>query len=278
MSPASRARPNVLVIITDDQRLAGTMDVLPKTAAWFHTGGELRPGRPFEGGTHFPNGAVTTPLCAPSRASLLTGRYAHNHGTQQNWVAKDDPAVPENRARGPARFFQQVDSSLPVYLQRTGYRTAVFGRYFPLLARFDTELIPHPVPGWDEYALIADIPHAGFDVNENGTRRWIARFSTDYLAGMAERFLDEAAADGDDRPWFLYIAPATPHSPYVPAPRHAAATVPLLDTSAPAYFEADRRDKPLWVQTSRAHADSTELVWASYLRALKSVDDLVDRV
>jgi arylsulfatase A-like enzyme len=273
-----RRRPNVLIIITDDQRLEGTMAVLPRTEAWFHLGGELSPGRSFEGGTFFPNGVVTTPLCSPSRASLLTGRYAHNHGTQQNRLKKDDPDVPWNAARGPGRFFQRIDSSLPVYLQGAGYRTGIFGRYFPLIDRFDSDLAPHPLPGWNEYVLISDIPYAGFEVNENGVRRWIARYSTDYIAAQAERFLDTAKADDDDRPWFLYLAPATPHSPYVPAPRHADASVPPLDVNNPAYFEADRRDKPLWVQTTREDADVTELAWSAYLRALRSADDLVDRV
>src|SRR5436190_500633 len=108
------------------------MAVLPRTETWFHTGGELSRGRAFEGGTFFPNGVVTTPLCSPSRASLLTGRYAHNHGIQQNRLKKDDPGVPWNAARGPGRFFQGIDSSLPAYLQRAGYRTGIFGRYFPL--------------------------------------------------------------------------------------------------------------------------------------------------
>src|SRR6185503_16393438 len=210
MSPRSSARPNVLVFIMDDQRLAGTMGVLPRTEAWFQAGG-----------TCFPNGFTTTPLCAPSRASLLTGRYAHNHGIQQNQVVKG------SASRGPARFFEQIQSSLPAHLQRAGYRTGVLGRYFALIDRFDPDLVPHPLPGWDEYALIRDIPYAGFDVNENGFRTWVARYSSDYLADQAERFLERT--EEDDRPWFLYIAPATPHAPYAPAPRHADAAVPPLD-------------------------------------------------
>jgi arylsulfatase A-like enzyme len=278
MDPAPGKPPNVLLFVMDDQRLDDTMAVLPVTRAWFHQGGELPSGASFEGGTHFPNGIVTSPLCAPSRASILTGRFARNHGVQQNRVVKDDPATSQNTARGPARFFQQIESSLPRYLQSAGYRTCILGRYFALLDRYDPELVPHPLPGWDEYAVISDIPYAGFDVKENGARRFIARYSTDYIADRAERFLEETKERASDRPWFLYVAPATPHSPFVPAPRHADADVPPLDTTDPAYFERDRRDKPPWVQTAREDADATERGWSAYLRTLKSADDLVERV
>src|SRR3989441_463136 len=273
-SSTAQPRPNVLIILTDDQRLDGTMDVMPKTRACFHTGGGHSGGRPFEGGTFFPNGVVTPPLCAPSRASLLTGRYAHNHGVHSNWVVKDDPRAATNKARGPARFFQQLESSLPLYLQGAGYRTGIVGRYFALFDIFDSDLAPHPLPGWDEYALVGHA-YSGFEVNDNGVRKSIARYSTDYLAARAEEFLDKAGHD--ERPWFLYLATIAPHTPHLPAPRHGEVTVAPLDTSNPAYFAVDP-GKPPWTHTSREDADATERAWPAYLRTLKAVDDLVDRV
>ncbi|HWL65744.1 MAG TPA: sulfatase-like hydrolase/transferase, partial [Actinomycetota bacterium] len=65
--------PNVLVIVTDDQRARGTLAVMPSVRRWF-----------VREGTVFENAFTTTPLCCPARASLFTGRYVHNHGVRHN--------------------------------------------------------------------------------------------------------------------------------------------------------------------------------------------------
>jgi len=65
--------PNILYIVTDDQRLDGTMVMMPQTKAWFE-----------QGGTFFPQMVDTTPLCCPSRSSIFTGRYVHNTGVRTN--------------------------------------------------------------------------------------------------------------------------------------------------------------------------------------------------
>ena len=60
--------PNVLVVVTDDAR-AETLQVMPRTRRWL-----------ADGGVTFTQGFATTPSCCPSRASILSGRYVHNHG------------------------------------------------------------------------------------------------------------------------------------------------------------------------------------------------------
>src|SRR4029079_9637448 len=65
--------PNILVIVTDDQRADGTMDVMPQTRQWFETGG-----------TKFTKAFVATPQCCPSRSAIFSGRYVHNHGVRTN--------------------------------------------------------------------------------------------------------------------------------------------------------------------------------------------------
>jgi Sulfatase len=62
-----RHRPNVLIFVTDDQRI-GTLKHMPATRRLI--------GRK---GMTFRNAFATTPLCCPARTSIMTGRYAHNH-------------------------------------------------------------------------------------------------------------------------------------------------------------------------------------------------------
>lgn len=94
--------PNVLIILTDDQRATGTMGVMPETRRVFK-----------RNGTRFTRAFATTPLCCPSRASIFTGRYAHNHGVKNN----DSVASLDHR------------STLQRYLKHAGYRTGIFGKF-----------------------------------------------------------------------------------------------------------------------------------------------------
>jgi len=96
-------RPNVLVIMTDDQRASddglSVMDDL-----WRVYG---------DGGTYYPNGVVTTALCCPSRASTFSGRYAHNTGVISN---NGNPL--------------DQTTTLQYHLQQNlGYKTALTGKY-----------------------------------------------------------------------------------------------------------------------------------------------------
>lgn len=95
-------RPNILVIVTDDQRTQ-TMSVLPHTSSWFKSSG-----------TAFPNAFVTTPLCRPSRASIFTGDYAHNHG-----ITVNPEGVP----------VLNHDLTIEKALHDAGYATAIDGKF-----------------------------------------------------------------------------------------------------------------------------------------------------
>src|SRR5215217_2431617 len=88
--PARAAQPNILVIVTDDQR-QGTLREMPNTRHFF-----------FDEGRYFQRGFVTTPNCCPSRASIFTGLFAHNHGIRSNGTAdlpqrRDGTALPARR-------------------------------------------------------------------------------------------------------------------------------------------------------------------------------------
>jgi arylsulfatase A-like enzyme len=237
--------PNVLVIVTDDQR-AGTLGVMPRTRHWF-----------ADRGVRYPNAFATTPLCCPSRASILTGQYAHNHG------------VLTNADTGQL----DLSSTVQHHLRQEGYLTGLAGKF---LNEWPVE---SDAPDLDRWAVYSPPGSTGgyspSRFNVNGDLRTVERYSTDYLAARAAGFLRWFEAR-DDRPWFLYVAPFAPHLPATPAARHADAPVPRWNPG-PAVGEPDRSDKPPSIRAKGFTADVEE-VRARQLRTLMSVDELVGTV
>jgi arylsulfatase A-like enzyme len=280
-SGVAQAQPNILVIVTDDQTLNGTMVMMPKTLKWFRDGD---PGAGIAGGTEFTNFTVSTPLCCPSRSSIFTGRYAHNHGVEDNSPTTIEPGNPDY---DPAAAAAYQNSTLQHYLQQAGYRTGLFGKY---LNNWPVSANP---PNFNDWSVLGTGVYGPTTVNEEGTTKWIWRYSPNYFAQQAEDFLQRAHDQNAAQPWFLYVAPNTPHAPYFPEPKYADASVPALDSSRSGYFEPDRRDKPWWVQQSgdvlngdgslnrdgnRTDEDWIRENWLDHQRMLKTADDLVDGV
>ena len=248
LHPVSRAvaqetRPNVLVIVTDDQR--GGLSVMPETR---HRIGVR--------GVRFPNAFATTPLCCPSRASIFTGQYAHNHGVKTNGLGS------------------RLDTSTTIqrYLSDAGYMNGLIGKYL------NSWNVENPPPHFDYFALSdngSKKPRYYDSVwNVNGAFRTVEGYSTDYMTRKGKQFLRLADSTDDERPWFLYMAPNAPHYPYTPSETYARAKVPEWSGN-PAVFEQDKSDKPLFVQN--ASASYSHGYWArkKQFRTLMSVDDLV---
>jgi arylsulfatase A-like enzyme len=244
---AAPARPNILVIVTDDQPL-GTLGAMPETRRLF-----------AQGGRSYPNAYVTTPLCCPSRASILTGRYAHNHGvlTQE-----------------PQSF--DVRTTIPRYLQRAGYLTGIVGKY---LNRWGSPPTFPPVspPYFDLWATTrpSSSGYYGTVFNVNGQLRKIKRYSTHFMGTQTTAFL-RSFERHDRRPWFMYTGVVAPHLPAVAEPAYRKKPVSPW-AGDPGVFEADRTDKPPYVQAQNATFARGQNVRTSQLRALRSVDDLVER-
>lgn len=247
--PESRAmeRPNVLLIVTDDQRKDGTLQAMPTTRRLFERHGVV-----------YENAVATTPTCCPSRASLFTGRYAHNHGV----LTSED---------GQFRHLDH-DATIQRYLSDAGYTTAIFGKF---LNDWALRTPPH----FDRYALPKheDVRmFRGGRWNVNGKIRTVARYTTDFIADMGADFISEAEST-DTRPWFLVLTVPAPHKPYLPAPRHRDASVEPLEIT-PAMTEEDRGDKPPYVSKKRVTLEWIRDVRSDQLRSLMSVDDLVARM
>ena len=242
---AADERPNIILIVTDDQR-PNLFDVMPQTRDWF-----------FTGGTRFVEAYASTPLCCPSRASIMSGRYVHNHGVRNNgaWAELDH------------------DQTIQRYLQEAGYRTGLYGKF---LNRWDLSLDP---PYFDQWGIMAG-GYTNWSANVQGIRTRIGTYSTDWIASRAESFMVQHDQTADDQPFFLYLAPYAPHTPFTPAKRHASATVPRFKGN-PAVRERDFSDKPPYVQEQAATIDRTLVsvtIPRQQKRTLLSVDQMVARV
>jgi arylsulfatase A-like enzyme len=241
---ATPRRPNVLLIVTDDQR-KGTMSALPVTRRWFK-----------RGGVAYTNAWAPTPLCCPARVTMMTGRYAHNHEVRSNEEGQVDNL--------------DHQTTLQYLLGREGYRTAIFGKF---LNGWDYSVAP---PYFDDYAVSWRYRYYGTPWNINGTERVVRNYATDFLSARISEFLRETEAN-DSRPWFAYVATRAPHSPATPERDYWSAPVRPWSGN-PAVFEQDRTDKPPHVQAEHASFRRSSRVRNRQLRSLMSVDDLVGRV
>ncbi|HEX6060143.1 MAG TPA: sulfatase [Gemmatimonadaceae bacterium] len=255
---------NVVFILSDDHRydFMGFMESAPP----FLETPNL--DRMRAGGAHVRNAFVTTSLCSPSRASILTGQYAHRHG-----VVDNTSPIPAGTV-----FF-------PEYLQRAGYRTAYVGKWH---MGEDAE---------------SDMPRKGFDhwvsfrgqgvyenplLNVNGERRQMQGYTTDVLTDLALEWL--RGQRGAERPFFLYLSHKAVHAEFVPAPRHAgryaSATIPRPPTMA--RTEANLRGKPDWVRAQRGSWHGVDYMYhgamefdqfyRAYTETLLALDESVGRV
>ncbi|MBE7539750.1 MAG: sulfatase [Opitutaceae bacterium] len=269
LSTAIHAAPrNVIFILADDHRYDAMGFV----------------GHPFletpnldslaRNGAYLKNAVVTTALCSPSRASILTGLYAHNHGVIDN----------NNPVRGDLLFFPQV-------LQRAGYRTGFFGKWhmgggdagpqrgFNRWVSFrgqgeywpDNRGTDHVSKGATNQLNVDGklVPQKGYITDE------LTDYAVDWLKSMPK-----------DQPFFLYLSHKAVHSQFVPAPRHVGR---YKNKPIPVPESRDHHEHaPMWVQNQRNswhgvdfpyHTDlNIENYYRSYCETLLAVDDSVGRV
>jgi N-acetylglucosamine-6-sulfatase len=234
--PADDAPPNFVVVLVDDLR-------------WDDLGIEGHPfvetpaiDRMAREGVRFRNAFATTPLCSPSRASILTGQYAHTHG------------IVDNTARDAANH------RLPTFaipLEQAGYRTGFFGKWH--MGNDDS-----PRPGFTQWVAMRGQGEAlDPQFNVNGTRMRETGYVTDLLTDHVLRFIRES----QERPFLVFLAHKALHpnivqrddgstgavpgqsEGFIPAPRHqgryAGKPVPRRPNAGPAPVRKPALLRPL---------------------------------
>jgi len=267
---APPAHPNIVFVLTDDQRadaisLSGDTRVPLKTPNIDRLGHE---------GVYFRNAFVTTSLCSPTRATLMTGVYAHIHGVTNNFT--EFPADVETWPRD---------------LQKAGYETAYVGKYHM------GENNDAPRPGFDYFAS-----HRGQGVYvgtewriTGGDRHVIPGYYTTIVTDLAEQWIRGRTGT---KPWAIVIGHKAPHSFFVPEDKYKNSFADVHVPYPPSAFMLD--DKPDWYKQRlttwhgiygplfeyrKQYPDTTpegvaafEEMVRSYWRTIQSVDDSVGRM
>jgi N-acetylglucosamine-6-sulfatase len=265
-APAASAmpHPSIVVLLADDLD-ARSSSLLPRLPALMN-----------QPGLTFSRAYVVESLCAPSRATLLTGQYPHNHRV----VYDDAPGG------GFPVFRSREGGALPTWLKAVGYHTALVGKYmngFPIGVPAD--YVP---PGWDYWYghLSAFEDHRYYDywVNDGGT---VVRhgespdeYSTDLESKRAVEFIQREA--GKSEPIFLLLAPEAPHAPAYFADRHSSEFRDAGCNRSPSFNEDDVRDKPAWVQgipeLTEAEIREADRFEQSRLKSMRAVEEELEQV
>jgi N-acetylglucosamine-6-sulfatase len=253
----TRAKPNIVFILTDDQP-KNTMMAMP----------EVR-GRVRDMGMALPNAYVSESLCCPSRASILRGQYPHNTHVMRN--GPPEGGVQTFRATGAE------DNTVAHWLVRQGYSTALVGKY---MNGYDASYKP---PGWSYWYAKADASTPGLKVNDNGhvvdfagkTGNWGDRFKA-----KARGYLDRRTDQASDGPFALFFWTGQPHLPAGDyADRYAGMYSRATLNPKPSFDESDVSDKPTWVRNLGRIGDNERdqlRRWRrNQLRSVRQVDDTV---
>ena len=267
---AAKPPPNVVLIVTDDQTLADYDErAMPRTH-------ELLGAR----GTTFGQAIVTTPLCCPSRASIITGQYGHNNGVLRNNYG-------DLRRKG---------STLPAWLGRAGYRTIHVGKYmnrYAAAAGSEKEV----APGWDEWHSVVVPSYYEYDLQVNGKTKSFGSAPDDYLGRVIDARSTKLVRRyaPKRKPFFLQVDHYAPHDAVErdergvatrcaggavpdPADEGAFSSEPL--PTGPSFNEADLSDKPSFMQAlqplDEGSVGGLRVLHQCALESLASVDRNVE--
>src|SRR5215211_6185954 len=271
---SATGRPNIIFILTDDLDYASAQK-MPQITSLV-----------AQEGLSFEEAFVSHPICCPSRATILTGLYDHNHHVLGNGPTHG----------GFQKFVSEghEENTIAVHLKEEGgYRTAFFGKYLNQYPNQDEPPIPHDPthvpPGWDEwYAKMADEKGEkatqrlyDYEINENGEVVSYGSeeedFYTDVLSRQATDFIRRAAPE--EQPFFAYIAPTAPHGPATPAERDKGAFAEEEAPRPPSFNEEDVSEKPSGIRNrdllSEGEVSAIDERYQDRLESMLAVDEMV---
>ncbi len=244
-------KPNIVIIQLDDMR-AADWPTLRRTR------------RMLKGAAWFPNYVIGFPYCSPSRASLLTGKFAHNHMV----VSMVQSACFEAWRQGK---YDRI--ALGRVLQQAGYLTAAIGKY---MNGYVVE--EPPCEGWDRWVVTEAQAHFGQRVSVDGVvvKTPKETFTLGLLEDYAKAFITSVPAT---EPLFLYFNPLEPHNPDTPDKRYRDRFPGAVLPAEPWFNESDVSDKPAFVSQIPPLTGTEIAKFAASNRArlqmLLSVDDAV---
>ncbi len=229
-------------------------------------------------GVRFTNSFVATSLCAPSRATILTGQYAHNHGVLTN--------VPPRGGYGNFLAAGHESSTVATWLKAAGYRTIFLGKYINGYPSGSPTYVP---PGWDDWhadfgsedGAENGLQYFNYSFNDNGVTTAYGSdpavdYQTDQLASRALAALKQVPSG---QPFFMYLAPRAPHSPAIRAQRFDGMFADQATPRTPNWDEGDMTGKPDWLREfplfTPAVEDKIDRLFRDRLGTLQSVDMMI---
>lgn len=265
-------KPNIILIITDDLSVSIIdflleNNMMPNLKEHF-----------IDNGITFTNSFVTTPVCCPSRATSLSGLYAHNHG-----VFSNEPIIIDGKlaANGGFKAFNDT-STLATLLKNEGYRTGYIGKY---LNGYEVDPLYVP-PGWDDWKGFSLGPNRMFDfsVNHNGdlvTEK--NQYKTDYIGEKVIEFIKESQG-----PYFMHIGTAVPHSsaqepkcvlnsllslnPVTVSPKYNGTLDNISILHSPSFYEKKSGMLPI------ENVECIEMIFRRQAESIRSLDEVIGKI
>src|ERR687897_3082531 len=237
-------RPNIIFIIADDLDAASVSKV-PSLTEYM-----------ADKSITFDNAFVTSALCCPSRATILTAQYPHNHLVRSN--------VPPVGGFKTFRDLGRERSTLATWLDDAGYETAMFGKYLNGYGKIGRNHVP---AGWDEWYGAVETTK----LNQNGqvVTYEADTYLDDALSELAQDFVRRQ--EGEDTPFSVYLSVHAPHAPAKPALRHEGLYEGLRAPRTPSFDEADVSDKPRWVRNLSLDSAEEKRIDELYSKRLKTM-------